>query len=573
MILKVAVALAALVAVCLAMPDSRPTYLYAAPSESEETHERAYVRSSEEDYGPAKYDFNYAVKDDDSGNDFGHQETRDGDRTEGSYYVQLPDGRLQKVTYYVDGDSGFVANVEYEGEAHYPEPESSEEDRAYAPPPQSLYGSSGIRCHSFDTAPQDEGDNFDENLRFFYPTSIPQDRNHQKSADRHYVFGNFFSHEGGVLFRNYVQSGACLLTLPMNEEFICNICGDLKVVSIVAVALAAIVTVCLALPDSRPTYLYAAPSESEETHERAYVRSSEEDYGPAKYDFNYAVKDEDSGNDFGHQETRDGDRTEGSYYVQLPDGRLQKVTYYVDGDSGFVANVEYEGEAHYPEPESSEEDRAYAPPPQSLYGTPNYILLSFDVICRSLQKSADHHYVFGNFFSHEDGVLFRKYVQSVMRKLDHKYNTNEWRLFIVSSNAAVALAALVTVCLALPDSRPTYLYAAPSESEETHERAYVRSSEEDYGPAKYDFNYAVKDEDSGNDFGHQETRDGDRTEGSYYVQLPDGRLQKVTYYVDGDSGFVANVEYEGEAHYPEPESSEEDRAYAPPPQSLYGTPN
>ncbi|XP_076060302.1 cuticle protein 7-like [Oratosquilla oratoria] len=138
---------------------------------------------------------------------------------------------------------------------------------------------------------------------------------------------------------------------------------------------------------------------------------------------------------------------------------------------------------------------------------------------------------------------------------------------------AVALAALVAVCLALPDSRPTYLYAAPSESEESHERAYVRSSEEDYGPAKYDFNYAVKDDDSGNDFGHQESRDGDRTEGSYYVQLPDGRLQKVTYYVDGDSGFVANVEYEGEAHYPEPESSEEDRVYAPPPRSLYGAPN
>ncbi|XP_076061300.1 uncharacterized protein LOC143037075 [Oratosquilla oratoria] len=141
-----------------------------------------------------------------------------------------------------------------------------------------------------------------------------------------------------------------------------------------------------------------------------------------------------------------------------------------------------------------------------------------------------------------------------------------------SPQVAVALAALVAVCLALPDSRPTYLYAAPS-SEESYERAYVRDSEEDYGPAKYDFNYAVKDDDSGNDFGHQESRDGDRTEGSYYVQLPDGRLQKVTYYVDDDSGFVANVEYEGEAHYPDPESSEEDRAYAPPPRSLYEAPN
>jgi hypothetical protein len=60
------------------------------------------------------------VKDDSTGNDFAHEETRDGDDTQGSYHVLLPDRRLQKVTYYVSGDSGFVAKVEYEGEAQYP---------------------------------------------------------------------------------------------------------------------------------------------------------------------------------------------------------------------------------------------------------------------------------------------------------------------------------------------------------------------------------------------------------------------------------------------------------------------
>ena len=38
--------------------------------------------------------------------------------------MQLPDGRLQKVTFHVDGDNGYVANVEYEGEASYPSAES-----------------------------------------------------------------------------------------------------------------------------------------------------------------------------------------------------------------------------------------------------------------------------------------------------------------------------------------------------------------------------------------------------------------------------------------------------------------
>ncbi|XP_042893526.1 pro-resilin-like, partial [Penaeus japonicus] len=104
MIAKTAIVLA-LVAVTVADP-SQPAYGY--------TPEPTYEE-------PAKYDYNYAVEDHYSGNDFGHQEARDGYNTQGSYYVLLPDGRLQKVTYTVNGDSGFVAEVSYEGEAKYPE--------------------------------------------------------------------------------------------------------------------------------------------------------------------------------------------------------------------------------------------------------------------------------------------------------------------------------------------------------------------------------------------------------------------------------------------------------------------
>ncbi|XP_069976242.1 pro-resilin-like [Penaeus vannamei] len=97
----------------------------------------------------------------------------------------------------------------------------------------------------------------------------------------------------------------------------------------------------------------------------------------------------------------------------------------------------------------------------------------------------------------------------------------------------IALAALVAVALA----RPQNGYGVPTPSS---------------APAKYDFNYAVNDPPSGNDFGHQEARDGPNTQGSYYVLLPDGRLQKVAYTVNGDSGYVADVTYEGEASTPRP---------------------
>ncbi|XP_047479224.1 cuticle protein 7-like [Penaeus chinensis] len=93
-----------------------PRYAYSAPRDSFEDD--------------AKYNFQWAVDHDDSGNRFGHQEARDDDNTQGSYYVQLPDGRLQTVKYFVDGDSGYVAEVNYEGEARYDSHESRETFRA-----------------------------------------------------------------------------------------------------------------------------------------------------------------------------------------------------------------------------------------------------------------------------------------------------------------------------------------------------------------------------------------------------------------------------------------------------------
>ncbi|XP_037793938.1 pro-resilin-like [Penaeus monodon] len=82
--------------------------------------------------GPAQYDFNYAVNHDYSNNDFGHQENRNGYDTQGAYFVLLPDGRVQRVSYNVNDDSGYVAQVSYEGEAQYGAPRPS---TSYQPAP------------------------------------------------------------------------------------------------------------------------------------------------------------------------------------------------------------------------------------------------------------------------------------------------------------------------------------------------------------------------------------------------------------------------------------------------------
>ena len=91
---------------------------------------------------PQPFQYEYGVKDDYSGNAFAKTETQnDLGQVQGSYKVNLPDGRVQTVTYHADHEGGFVAEVfskplnfhmisnyfltnqvTYEGTPQYPEP-------------------------------------------------------------------------------------------------------------------------------------------------------------------------------------------------------------------------------------------------------------------------------------------------------------------------------------------------------------------------------------------------------------------------------------------------------------------
>merc|ERR1711963_1375523 len=116
----------------------------------------------------------------------------------------------------------------------------------------------------------------------------------------------------------------------------------------------------------------------------------------------------------------------------------------------------------------------------------------------------------------------------------------------------VVLAAL----LALGHSSPVAQYApAPYPAE----AAYP-----DIAPS-YNYQFGVNDpEYSGAVFSHQENREDYNTQGEYRVNLPDGRVQIVSY-TAGPEGYVADVRYEGEAVYPEAAPYAPAPAYKPAP--------
>merc|ERR1712117_702287 len=92
---------------------------------------------------------------------------------------------------------------------------------------------------------------------------------------------------------------------------------------------------------------------------------------------------------------------------------------------------------------------------------------------------------------------------------------------LVAAAAAVAISAVLQVTVVLGDDDVTV-------------------------PAQYAYQWQVLDKEFNNDFGQEETRSGDKVQGSYYILLPDGRRQKVSYTVDGQSGFQADLEFVGD---------------------------
>merc|ERR1712228_118071 len=76
----------------------------------------------EPDYKPQPYEYKYGVADDYSKSAFDKVETQDEyGKVVGSYKVNLPDGRVQLVSYTADG-YGVVYDVQYQGEPSYPPP-------------------------------------------------------------------------------------------------------------------------------------------------------------------------------------------------------------------------------------------------------------------------------------------------------------------------------------------------------------------------------------------------------------------------------------------------------------------
>ncbi|XP_046400460.1 pro-resilin-like [Ischnura elegans] len=106
---------------------------------------------------------------------------------------------------------------------------------------------------------------------------------------------------------------------------------------------------------SRPSTSYGTPSNNfggqyggsgGNKHQGGGHHEDHSQWVPQPYEYSYAVKDAYTGNDYSHSESGDGSGSvRGEYRVLLPDGRTQIVTYTATDQTGFNAQVTYQGEA------------------------------------------------------------------------------------------------------------------------------------------------------------------------------------------------------------------------------------
>merc|ERR1740116_480070 len=114
-------------------PRPAPGPYAAPPPERSYQPQPLYVEKEEEEvFEPQPYKYEYGVQDDYSKAAFAKSETQNEvGAVTGSYKVNLPDGRIQTVTYTADPIHGYKAVVSYEGEPVYP------------PEPEEGYGNGG----------------------------------------------------------------------------------------------------------------------------------------------------------------------------------------------------------------------------------------------------------------------------------------------------------------------------------------------------------------------------------------------------------------------------------------------
>ena len=180
------------------------------------------------------YAFSYTVKDSQSGDDFSHTQKADNGAVQGSYKVQLPDGRMQIVKYIAD-DNGYRADVTYEKDGQIIQENATPVAVAQEPQRRIYYKKvkvpvqqnapvyypaqldlNAVKIHSYSTANPPQGNN----VQYQIPVQVQVPVQQQYYQDIHIAPGSVHSNGRRTSVYDYDNRVSNVLQVPSNYNLV-----------------------------------------------------------------------------------------------------------------------------------------------------------------------------------------------------------------------------------------------------------------------------------------------------------------------------------------------------------------
>ncbi|XP_071455824.1 uncharacterized protein [Hetaerina americana] len=268
---------------------------------------------------------------------------------------------------------------------------------------------------------------------------------------------------------------------------------------------------------------------------REWINIKHEEQAHPKYNFDYGVSDQKTGDNKNQWETRDGDVVKGSYSLHEADGTIRVVEYTADKHNGFNAVVKRQGKAVHPQ----------------------------------LYQAATHHGGYGDFGA---GHAYPKYQYNYgvadghTGDVKNQWETRDGDVVKGSYSLNEADGTIRQVDYVADDHNgfnavvkrvghavhPQIIHHHGGAS--AHQGAFAHAGGHFGGRKvypKYQYNYGVADGHTGDVKNQWETRDGDVVKGSYSLNEADGTIRQVDYVADDHNGFNAVVKRVGHAVHPQ----------------------
>ncbi|PSN42147.1 hypothetical protein C0J52_17134 [Blattella germanica] len=466
----------------------------------------------DENSEPANYEFMYEVQDAESGNDFGHMESRqDDDNAQGTYYVVLPDGRKQIILFILASFTLACARPEppAPGQGYQPAQQRSQPSNVYGSPAEfdrSLSVNSQYGAPSNEYGVPNNNDlaaQTDASARFGSSNTPSSQYGAPDVSSRALTPSNQYGAPAASRSFSSSSSVSSQYGVPSRESSF-----------------------------NAPSSQYGAPASSSRlsgaSSQSSQISSSSQFGGASVPSSQYGAPS--SSARFGASSS-----ISSQYGAPSPSGRFGGSPAPVYGAPATSARFGASSPQGFPGHSSSSSQFGASSFSSQGHSSSNAVSSQYGAPAQSSRFSGSNSPSTQHGApSTSSGFGASSFSRSTSSSVSTQYGAP-------NANGRSRGSSSLSTQYGAPSA--TNSQYAPGGGYAASRGGYNAQEDALAEPANYQFSYEVKDADSGSDFSQEESRQEDHAQGTYRVLLPDGRLQIVEYVADLE-GYKPQIRYE-----------------------------